>query len=257
MRSIIATTILIAAILTPLGSFAKDEATKGRITVKAGTASPAGFMQTPNGGKDASASLKRPTIREFGVKNSIPVYEISAQTTLAPYSVYARAELIRIQSWHVLESDLECRIYFAAGKRIRTHLLFDTYGLGVKRDFELFTPKAEVTLLSYSIKLESDGWMEFARRSYTKAALRVGAEKRFNAPGGELYIDLMGSVPLPYTPNITEASVGYDMHFFEKSLTAGIAAKYQLSEYEDKQPIANHVKLELKKAVFLSLGYSF
>jgi hypothetical protein len=143
---------------------------------------------------------------------------------------------------------------FVKGESFNFETSFNIYRLGAKYDFEYFSPKAELVLMNFDYELWASG--ERVNRSYTKPALRLGAEKIFKIDEFDIIFEASGSMPIPNTPDIYTVAAGVK-YWITEYFNVGLGAQYFYLNYQDNQELDNHLRLEMLPAITFSVQYRF
>jgi hypothetical protein len=224
------------------------------ITVEQGYAPISGYLQTPSGGKPGTSSIKRPTFGELDADDT-NYTDFDFQYQKGKYIPYIGLRFMTVDSSGVLEKDLITRGQtLLKGESYDHETSFNIYRAGVKYDLEYLTPKVEWALMDFSYELETP--TVSVKRAYTKSSVRIGVEKVFKFDKLDLEFETAGSIPLSNTPQIF--TVGTKLRYwFTDSLNVGVGVQYFYLDYEDNQRLSNHLRLEMKPAVGISLQYRF
>ncbi|MEJ2648944.1 MAG: hypothetical protein P8016_11115 [Sedimentisphaerales bacterium] len=224
------------------------------LSVKQGYAPLSGYLQTPAGGEPGTSDIRRPTLKELNVDDT-DYMDVDLYYKKGKYTPYVGARWITIDSSGLLEKDLTSKNHtFLKGTSFDHETSFNIYRVGVKYDFKYFRPKLEAALMDFNYKLESAGIR--ADRSYAKSTIRMGAEKTFKIDALDIQVETSWSIPLPNTPRIYTVGTGVK-YWFAKNINIGFDAQYFYLDYEDEQELPNHLRLEMKPALSLSLQYRF
>lgn len=224
------------------------------IAVSEGYAPITGYLQTPAGGKPGTSDVRRPTFGELGIDNATYT-DVDIHYRMDQYAAYASARFMNIGSSGVLEEDLTTHGQnFLQGEPYRYDTVFNIYHLGVQDDFGPLTGEIELALMDFGYKFRTAE--ASTERSYTKTAVRLGAEKSFKFDKLDIVVEASGSIPLPNTPYIYSAGAMVK-YWLADSLNIGVGVQYFYLDYEDSQDLPNHLRLEMQPALSLSLQFMF
>ena len=224
------------------------------IAVIEGYAPISGYLQTPAGGNPGTSDVKRPTFEELGV-DDVTYTDIDVHYKTGRYVPYAAIRLTTADSSGALEQDLTTQgRSFLKGESYSHETTFNIYRLGLKRDLTYLTAGIEWALMDFSYELKTaDASVD---RSYVKSAARLCVEKSFKFDKLEIVVEASGSVPLSNTPDIF--SVGTQVKYrLAERLNIGVGVQYFYLDYEDNQDLPNHLRLEMRPALSVSLQYLF
>jgi len=225
-----------------------------------------GFLQTPLGGQPGTTSLQRPTLHELNIDDAV-FYEGSIRLQWKQLGFYGGYQAIGLDGSGTLTQPLISHgVSFAAGQPFHTDNRLDWFDAGagwsfffLDRRLEIF-PKAELALLDFSYKLSTPS--ASTSRSYSKGCLRLGAEATYHFnPALAFKLDGAASIPVSDTPQI--ATVTGTLYFnllphsrrFKPALFAGVGMEW--IDYEDNQPVPNHIQVNLGPFVTGGLALSF
>jgi len=224
------------------------------IFVKKGYAPISGYIQTPAGGNPGTSDMKRPTFEELDVDHT-DYMDIDLYYRSRKYTPYISLRLMDGDSSGILEKDLTTRGQtFSIGDSYDHETSFNIYRFGAKYDFAYLSPKVELAVMDFDYEFESTGIQ--AERSYTKSAVRFGAEKTFKIDALEIMLEASGSVPLSNTPEIYTVGAGVK-YWFAEYVNVGLDVQYFYLDYEDDQDLPNHLRLEMQPAISLFIQYRF
>ncbi|OHB62568.1 MAG: hypothetical protein A2168_01605 [Planctomycetes bacterium RBG_13_50_24] len=224
------------------------------ISVKQGYAPISGYIQTPAGGNPGTSDIKRPTFNELDVDHA-DYTDIDLYYSKGNYTPYIGLRLMDVDSSGVLEKDLNTQGQtFLKGEFFDHETSFNIYRFGAKYDLTYLSPKVELAMMDIDYQFESAGIQ--VEHSYTKSAVRLGAEKTFSIDALEILFEASGSVPLSNMPEIytVGAVVKY---WFADYVNIGLDVQYFYLDYEDNQDLPNHLRLEMQPAVSVFLQYRF
>jgi hypothetical protein len=246
------------------------EATHGPVTVTLRGAyyfgDVEGFMQTPSGGKPSTSSHERPTFDELNI-HDVSFYEGRLDVKWRHLDFFGGYQYIRLDGDGTFSEPLVSRgVTFAAGDPFDTKNQFDWYRVGAGWQFDFLEgrlavmPKLDFALLDFSYKLSSGA--QEVDRSYSKGTVRPGVEVAWRLTRWvSLHLDGSASVPISNTPQIADVigTVQFDLlpghHRVKPTLFVGGGAEW--IDYEDDQPMSNHIKANLGPFVTAGLSISF
>lgn len=213
-----------------------------------------GYLQTPAGGKPGTSDIRRPTFGEVGVNNTT-YSDVFLRYRKNQYAIYALGRFMDIDSSGVLKRDLTSQAQnFFEGEAYKFDTTFNFYHVGLQDDFGLLTGKIELALMDFHYKLRTSAAL--ADRSYTKAGLRLGAEKNFKFDKIDIAIEASGSIPISNTPYIYSAGSTVK-YLLTDRLNIAVGVQYFYLDYKDSQDLQNHLRLEMRPALSASLQFLF
>ena len=221
---------------------------------KHGYAPISGYIQAPVSGEPGTSDIRRPAFKELDVDHAAYT-DIDLYYRSGKFTPYIGLRLMTMDSSGILEKDLITRgRIFSEGESYDHETSFNIYRFGAMYDLAYLSPKVELAVMDFDYDLDSSGIT--AECSYTKSAVRIGAEKLFKINTVDIIIEASGSVPLPDTPEIY--TVGTIVkYWFADNANVGLDVEYFCLDYEDDQDLPNRLSLEMQPAVSVFLQYRF
>lgn len=229
-----------------------------------------GYVQTPLGGTLGSTGLHRPTLKELDFDHARGG-RFLLSTAIGSHTVYFGADPLELSGTTVLSRTLTTHgLVFPAGTGVRTSIQFNLYrigyqyriGLGREKPcaFEI-APVAEVAALDFRYRLRPVAGGAYASRTYREHTPRLGIEAKWFATD-DLTVSgrVVGSIPIEDTINVWTAGVRVDYVLWRGDMvkvTACGGVEFEYVDYEDSQPLSNHIRMEFGPAVVLSLRVTF
>lgn len=229
------------------------------LEVGGGYASVTGYMQTPAGGKHGTSDINRPTFKELGI-DEVTIKDISMSWDNDDWIIYSSINIMDMKTEGVFREDLMCRTLFNKSDSFTSEFYFNRYTIGSGYKLPnlngfLIVPRLELQFLSFGLEIESaNAWME---RSYMKPSLGAGIDiYRPIIKDIVVYGKLSTSVPISNTPDNIEFLGGVKKTFSD-TFTLSTEVRVIHIDYEDNQPLPNHLRLETKPTFMLKVGYIF
>jgi hypothetical protein len=225
-----------------------------------------GFLQTPVGGKPGTSSFHRPTFHELNI-NDTAFLDAGVLFRWHQLGFLGGYQLIRFDESGTLgEGLISHGSTFPAGDSFKTRDRFDWFRAGAGWQFDLLDhrlalfPKVEMAFLDFSYKLS--GQTSAADRAYIKGSVRLGVQATYHLnQRWSLDLDGAAAIPISNTPQVADvlSTLHFELfrapHVFKPNIFLG--AGWERIDYEDNQPLPNHVRAELGPFVRAGLAASF
>jgi len=265
------TAFVCACILaTAFGAAAQIDAPEKRFELSAQASvnyGPAdGFMQIPAGGNPGSSTAGRPSFHDLKIDDAL-FYDTRLDVRWCHLDVFGGYQAMDFDSSGTLARPLVSRsINFGSGTPFSTSDSFDWFRVGVGWKFELLDrkleimPKIDVAVLDFSYRLSSPS--AEVSRSFTKGAGRLGLEAVYRfTPRLALKVDGAASIPVSNTPQIATvtATANFDLlsHPAPVRPSVFLGLGFQRIDYEDNQPLPNHIRVDTGPFVTAGVAVSF
>ena len=216
-----------------------------------------GYLQTPSGGAPGTTSSQRPTFKELNIDDFLSP-EASLDLRWRNHAFYGGASLVHLDGNSTLDSTLVSQgTTFPAGAAVKSVIDLDLYRLGYQYSFSWGTetgrrltisPGAGVALLNfdYSLKAASGGLA--AHRSYLVGGPQLGFSAEWTPPGRfSVAGGIFSSLPEVSNLFILSTQVTWGFRLWGHGERAGkifLGVGYDWLDYEDNQPVPNHIKAD-------------
>lgn len=222
-----------------------------------------GFLQTPAGGQPGSTSSKRPSFEELGFDQQ-PAFDAYGSMRRGSHEVTLGMQLQRQSGKSVLTEDLiSQKQFFSAGSTVNADIQTDWYRLNYL--YSLHTGNENLSLsaggglvwFNFDYQLENND--SSAKRAYSKIGYRIGGDLNWRLNDRFfLNIQIFGPIPLSNTPEIWTLETNAEYELWKSSSSRFMAVGgigYNRIDYEDKQRVPNHIRVET--APYLRFGLKF
>lgn len=227
-----------------------------------------GFVQIPKGGSLITSSNERPTLDELGI-NHFPAnnafFDIGLKFDWCRFGLYADYQHNHPNGTSTLTNDLLTHaILFPAGTFISTQEKFDLYRLGFNKKLACtnigsLSSLVEVAVFDFSYSISTQ--INSTNRAFNQFTERFGLAYEY-CVNQYLSCAFVAASSLPVVTNLQIQTLDFsvDMNVLHLSQTqstifAGIG--YQRIEFEDKQPLQNHIVIEYLPITYIGLKFKF
>ncbi|MCZ6690415.1 MAG: hypothetical protein O7H41_12490 [Planctomycetota bacterium] len=226
-----------------------------------------GYVQTPKGGRIGSTSLARPTLNELNINTAV-AYDSKVSLGKGNARVYLGARAQQFTGTSILAEELMTKEEtFPAGQEVETFVGLDWYRFGFQHTFELaksptlrLSPSTELLLFDFGYQLKGEGDL-FIRRRYAKGSWRVGVELDYTI-SEDLSVSLDVFVPVPVVrthPRVIDINLKGEYRLVKGDIPVRVhlGLGYASIDYEDTQPIPNHIRTEMGPFLMAGIEVSF
>lgn len=214
------------------------------------TGLPSGFIQIPAGGHPGSSSKGRPDFDELNIRRD-NFYDLYGQVYWDKFGVYGRYRYLRPSATSTSIGMITHNVPVAPGTGVRMNTKFDTYYFGLKYDVFSpglkFSPRIEYAMMDFRYRFRLSTGVN-SSRAFKGGTFRVGADFSHHLDDARYWkFSLAASIPNLNNLEIYDIDVTYNHLLYHDGVLRvegylGIGAMYL--EFEDKQPMPNHIKVE-------------
>lgn len=229
-----------------------------------------GFLQTPTGGAPGTTSPDRPTFEEIGIDNASS-FDVALAVQWKQHVFMAGGRFINLDGDATLGSTLISQgVTYPAGSDVSSSVQLNWYRFGYGYDFSIdlckpeqrldLTPAVQGVLLDFDYELNGPGGLN-SNRSYSKAGVRIGGaiawtiDDRWAIEGGGFW-----GLPIDNTAEISSLELVVRCRLWGDVHAGGsafVGVGYDRIEYEDDQPVPNHIKAEIAPQLIAGLSITF
>jgi len=227
-----------------------------------------GYLQTPAGGRVGTTSNKRPTLDELGF-DTVSIYDLHASAEWGQHKILGGVQFIRNSDNAILSSALTSQNRnFTAGDFVKSDVKTDWYRISylykLKHpaflgDSVTVSPGAGIVWFNFHYQLDGGG--NSVDRAYSKIGYRLGGELQWQLTNRlSLKTDAYIPIPLSNTPLILSLAARGQYEFWSlrdssASILAGVA--YERIDYEDNQPVPNHIRENMGPLLTAGICFDF
>ena len=230
-----------------------------------------GYFQTPSGGQPGTTSIKRPTLKEMGIKHA-NLYDAEVSATSGDHGFYLGGQ------WTWLKKDATLdQALISHGETFPAHTVItsdhkvDWYRVGYqyrihKGDeaggnlpLDVYA-RAGLAILDFHYRLDGSNGAE-ADRGYVKPGPQLGLNLDWRVMD-KLSIegDFSSTLPFSSMPWIVNAQVLAKYTILDKGklqLSGFIGTGYEKISFEDNQTVSNHINMDFGPMLLLGLELRF
>lgn len=236
------------------------------ITAAIGNAELSGFNSIPLGGAVGTASSRRPTLAEVGIKRTT-IYDVSLLlSTPTSLRLYGNYEYLRPNGRDVLTQNLLFHgLWYPVDSAINSATKYDLYEVGIDypwyfslHNFSI-APAIEFAAVNFTFALHSI--VAQSTRSFVQGTGCIGLHANYDFSQA-LSLSVVATSSIPHLTNLDVANLGakINYNFMQYQLiTAGLFASiaYQRISFRDHQTLPNNIRLIIAPVAAVGMVVSF
>jgi hypothetical protein len=221
-----------------------------------------GYAQTPRGGDFGTTSFERPTFREVGEKNDW-LYQVGARVKNCGYFSEFLYKHIHVSGDTLLQQDLIThQQYIPQNAPFQMQVRYDWYEVKLGKDFQAYTgwtitPFVSADFLKYHYAFSSIN--KQSSRGFNLLEANVGLKLAY-ALSSVWTLDFEAAQSLPLS-HLTLTQAAFNLRFYQPfkqcTLVPNAGISFIRIDYEDEQPVPNHIYYRALPAATIGLSLIF